>query len=86
MRDEIVRRQAQRRAFMRRLYARTEANVNEFVHAAELTDGLDITPAEIPAMISYLEEKEWIMVDDHRAGVLRITALGIDHVEALEDD
>lgn len=83
MRDDIARRRRERTAFMVRLYDRTGGDVAEFVSAFEVTDELGIAPAEAAKLVGYLEEKGWVKVDDHRSGVLRITAAGIDHVEGL---
>ena len=33
-------------------------------------------------IFEYLEEKGLVMVDDHRSGIIRITAAGVDEVEA----
>jgi predicted transcriptional regulator len=42
---------------------------------------MEITPEETRKILAYLEEKGYVLVDDHRAGVVRITAEGIDAVE-----
>ncbi|HET9986255.1 MAG TPA: hypothetical protein VFQ38_21835 [Longimicrobiales bacterium] len=83
MQEIIARRRRHRTDFMLRLYARTDASVAEFVSAFDIGEELGIEPAEVAKLVGYLEEKGWVMVDDHRSGLLRITAAGIDHVESL---
>ena len=54
----------------------------EFVSASEIAAALGIGGPELARMLAYLEERQWIAVDDHRAGIVRITAAGVDRVEA----
>lgn len=68
---------------MMRLYEIVDASVSTFVSAFDVAEPLGIEPAEIKRLIEYLEEKEYIHIDDYQRGVIRITAAGIDHVEAL---
>lgn len=81
MRERIERRRRERREFMVRLYQRTEASVSEFVPAYDLAADLGIERDELRRHLDYLAEKGWIMIDDHRGGIVRITARGIDRVE-----
>jgi len=78
----IQQRRERRRAFLRRLYEAVDGSVSEFVHAYELGADLGIEEAEVRMIFEYLEEKQFVMVDDHRAGVVRLTALGVDEVES----
>jgi hypothetical protein len=71
-----------RRDFLARLYDRVDGSISEFVNGYELGSGLGLEESEAGKIFEYLEEKGWVMVDDHRAGTIRMTALGIDEVEA----
>ncbi len=74
-------RRRRRHAFLEALYARTDGHVAEFALAHELARELDIEPPELERILAYLEERKWVVVDDHREGTLRITAEGVDRVE-----
>ena len=78
---EIRQRRQQRADFMNRLYQAVDGNVGEFVQGIELAADLPASAEEARRIIAYLEEKGWIKVDDHRNGVVRITAAGVDAVE-----
>lgn len=80
----MAERRARRAAFLRSLYDAVDANVSEFVNGFELAGGLGMERPETERVLGYLEEKGLIRVDDHREGILRITAAGIDAVEAPE--
>ena len=75
-------RRDQRTAFLRELYQRVDASVAVFVNGFEIGEELGIGRDEAGKLFDYFEEKGFIKVDDHRSGTLRITALGIDEVEA----
>ncbi len=74
-----------RRRFLEALYRQTDGHVAEFVSAHELAATLGIAEAELARIIAYLEERHWIAVDDHRAGIVRLTADGVDQVEGVAD-
>ena len=59
-----------------------DASVTTFVNGLEIADALGISREEALRIIEYLQEKQFIHIDDHKLGIIRITALGIDHVEA----
>jgi predicted transcriptional regulator len=82
MSDAIRRRREQRREFLRRLYDLVDGSVSEFVNAWELGATIELDEPEALKICEYLEEKGLIMIDDHRAGIVRITAAGVDAVEA----
>jgi hypothetical protein len=82
--SDIKRRRQHRLDFMSRLYETVDASVSTFVSAFEIGDALAIEPAETQRMIEYLKEKGYIHIDDHKLGIIRITAAGIDHVEARD--
>ena len=78
-------RREQRRQFIIALYEKVDASVSTFVSAFEIGGALGIDDDECKRMFEYFEEKGYLLVDDHRTGIVRITAGGIDHVEALAD-
>ena len=79
--DSTQRRQ-QRVDFMKRLYQNVDASVSEFVSAFEIGDELGIPAADCARLIEYLQEKQYIHIDDFRLGIIRLTAQGVDYVEA----
>jgi Mn-dependent DtxR family transcriptional regulator len=74
-------RRQRRSTLLHRIYEVADASVTEFVSAYELAAEQDVAQEEARKAIAYLEEKGYLLVDDHRAGVVRITAEGIDAVE-----
>lgn len=76
------RRRRQRREFLVGAYELADGSVSEFINGYELGASLDIAEDEARKIFDYLEEKGWVLVDDHRAGTLRLTAEGIDEVES----
>lgn len=66
---------------LRSIYETADASVTEFVSAYDLSGAQGLEQEEARKIIAYLEEKGFLLVDDHRAGVVRITAEGIDAVE-----
>jgi predicted ArsR family transcriptional regulator len=80
--EAIRERQKRRQAFMRRLYETVDGSVSEFVQGFELAAELGADGEEARRILAYLEEKGLIKVDDHRNGVIRITAAGVDEVES----
>lgn len=81
MSDDMRIRRQRRSELLKAIYKTADASVTEFVSAHDLIEALDISPEESRKIIAYLEEKGYLLVDDHRAGVVRITAEGIDAVE-----
>ncbi len=82
MSADFSERRRRRHVFLAALYARTDGHVAEFVSAPEVAVELGLEAPELERIIAYLEERQWIAVDDHRAGIVRITAAGVDRVEA----
>ena len=82
MNDPIQQRRERRRDFLHQLYLRVDGSISEFVPAYELGAELGIEEAEVRKIFEYLEEKKLVMVDDHRAGIVRLTAAGVDEVES----
>ncbi len=81
MNDEMRTRRDRRGALLKSIYDAADASVTEFVSAYDLAAAQGVEQEEARKAIAYLEEKGFLMVDDHRAGVVRITAGGIDAVE-----
>jgi RIO-like serine/threonine protein kinase len=81
MSDELRARHARRMAFLRALYDRVDSSVSEFVSAFEIAEASAIERAECTRVVEYLAEKGLILVDDHRAGTIRLTAEGVDRIE-----
>jgi hypothetical protein len=81
MREEIERRRRQRAQFLMRLYDVVDANVSTFVSAWEIAASIEMGEDEARHVIDYYDEKGFLFVDDHRAGTVRLTAAGVDHVE-----
>lgn len=81
MSEAIRKRREARREFLRRLYIRVNGSVSEFVGGYEIGEELALDAAESRRIIEYLEEKQLVMVDDHRTGIIRLTATGVDVVE-----
>lgn len=71
-----------RTAFIVRLYEIVDASVSEFVNAFDIAASIGMEETEARRVIEYFEEKGYLKVDDHRSGIVRITATGIDHVES----
>jgi CRP-like cAMP-binding protein len=78
---EIARRRQNRADLLVRLYEIVDASVTTFVNGLEIAEALGIDREEATRIIEYLQEKQFIHIDDHKLGIIRITALGIDHVE-----
>ncbi|HSJ06039.1 MAG TPA: hypothetical protein VK936_05005 [Longimicrobiales bacterium] len=81
MNDDMQRRRHLRRELLRQLYRRVDGSVSEFVNAFDIGRDLGIDESETRRIFEYLEEKGFVMVDDHRGGIIRLRAAGIDEVE-----
>jgi hypothetical protein len=82
MSEKLRKRREHRRELLRRIYEAADGSVSEFVDAHEIGRALGLEDAESRRIFEYLEEKGWLLVDDHRAGIVRLTAAGVDAVEA----
>ena len=80
--DQARARRQRRTEFLRVLYEDVNASVNEFVDGIAIGSRVGADAEEARRIIAYFEEKGALMVDDHKTGVIRITATGIDLVEA----
>ena len=81
MRDDIKDRRQKRADFLQQLYEMVDASVSTFVSAFEIAEQIGVSAEEAIRIIEYLEEKQLLHIDDHKLGIVRITAGGIDHVE-----
>ena len=81
MADDMRKRREARSMLLRAIYDTAEGSVTEFVSAHELAAAQGVAQAETGRILAYLEEKGFLLVDDHRAGIVRITAEGVDAVE-----
>jgi hypothetical protein len=79
--DRIKARRERRQLFLRTLYEEIDGSVSEFVDGLEIAHRLGADAEEGRRIIAYLEEKGLIKVDDHKTGIVRITAGGVDAVE-----
>ena len=79
--DRIKTRRERRREFLRTLYEEIDGSVNEFVDGLEIGMRLGADEAEARRIIAYFEEKGLLKVDDHKTGIIRLTADGVDAVE-----
>lgn len=78
---DLKARKQRRLDFLRALYETVDGDVNEFVHGFEIASAVGADDTEAKRIMAYFEEKSFIVIDDHKAGVIRITADGIDSVE-----
>lgn len=85
----MARRRRQRREFLVGAYELADGSISEFINGYDLGSSMGMAEVEARKIFEYLEEKGWVLVDDHRVGTLRLTAAGIDEVESRaqgEDD
>lgn len=83
--NDYARRRQNRTLFMQRLYDEVDGSVSTFVNAFELGEAVNIAADEVTRVIEYLEEKRLLAIDDHRLGIIRITARGVDYVETRSE-
>jgi CTP-dependent riboflavin kinase len=90
MSDEIRARRENRRRFLEHLYRCSEEQSTEYQDGYEVADELEISRQDADRIVRYLEDKGFVTKTGRTGLVLRITADGIDHVEAAaterEDD
>ena len=77
MNEPMRRRREHRREFLRRLYELVDGSVSQFVPASTIGEQMGLDDGETRRIFEYLEEKLFVMVDDHRGGIIRITAAGV---------
>ena len=81
MSQDLRARNARRQIYLRALYQRVDSSVADFVDGLELGQSMGMDRAETQRVLAYLAEKGLIKVDNFQAGVVRLTASGVDHVE-----
>ena len=81
MKEDIAQRRQKRTDFLVLLYEMVDASVSTFVNAFEIGEQVGAAREETTKIIEYLQEKQLLHIDDHKQGIIRITAAGIDHVE-----
>jgi hypothetical protein len=59
-----------------------DGSVTDFVDGIQIGTRVGADTDEARRMITYFEEKGLVLVDDHKTGVIRITAAGVDVVES----
>lgn len=82
MSDEIRGRRENRRRFLEHLYRSSEEESTEYQDAYEVADALEISRQDAERIVRYLEDHGFVTKTGRTGLVLRITAQGIDHVEA----
>lgn len=82
MNDPLRERQQRRTAFLRALYDLVDSSVTTFVSGFEVAGSVGADRAEARRIIEYFAEKQLIKVDDYASGMVRLTASGVDAVEA----
>ncbi len=82
MSEDFSERRRRRLELLNAIYRHTDGHVAEFVSASALAEVLGIAAPELERILAYLEERKWIVVDDHREGIVRLTADGVDRVES----
>ena len=82
MSDEIRRRRENRRRFLEHLYRCSEEQSTEYQDAYEVAEDLEIGRQDAERIVRYLEDHGFVTKTGRTGLVLRITAHGIDHVEA----
>jgi CTP-dependent riboflavin kinase len=82
MSDEIRRRRENRRRFLEHLYRCSEEESTEYQDGYDVAEALDIGRQDAERIVRYLEDHGFVTKTGRTGLVLRITAQGIDHVEA----
>lgn len=82
MSDEIRRRRENRRRYLEHLYRCSEEQSTEYQDGYEVADELGIGRQDADRIVRYLEDHGFVTKTGRTGLVLRITAQGIDHVEA----
>ena len=80
--DEISRRREVRRRFLRTLYDHSEAGESEYQDGYELAAELGISRQDAERVVRYHEDHGFVRKSGSHGLTVRITAQGIDHVEA----
>ena len=84
MRDdaEVQRRRELRRRFLETLYAQSEEGASEYLDGYELAAELGVSRQDAERIVRYHEDHGFVRKSGSHGLTVRITAQGIDHVEA----
>lgn len=86
MSDAIRARREKRRRFLEHLYRCSEEESTEYRDGYEVADDLEISRQDAERIVRYLEDHGFVLKTGRTGLVLRITAAGIDHVEAAAQE
>lgn len=81
MNEEISARRARRADFLARVYTRAGSDVRVFVDGFEIAEAMGMGHEEAMRIIAYFVDQGRLCVDEHRSGLVRLTAAGVDHAE-----
>jgi CTP-dependent riboflavin kinase len=84
--DVVRARRENRRRFLDYLYRCSEEESTEYRDGYEVADELGISRQDAERIVRYLEDHGFVMKTGRTGLVLRITAAGIDHVEASAEE
>ena len=84
MNDEVRRRRELRRRFLETLYEHSERGESEYQDGYELAAELGIGRQDAERIVRYHEDHGFLRKSGSHGLTVRITAQGIDHVEAEE--
>lgn len=84
--DDVRRRRELRRRFLEVLYERSEAGESEYQDGYELGAELGMSRQDAERVVRYHEDHGFVRKSGSHGLTVRITAQGIDHVEAEAED
>ncbi|HEX8904551.1 MAG TPA: hypothetical protein VF771_06900 [Longimicrobiaceae bacterium] len=82
MSDEVRRRRELRRRFLETLYEQSERGESEYLDGYEMAAGLGLSRQDAERIVRYHEDHGFVRKSGSHGLTVRITAQGIDHVEA----
>jgi CTP-dependent riboflavin kinase len=85
MADEVRKRRELRRRFLELLYEHSEEGASEYQDGYELAAELGLSRADAERVVRYHEDHGYVRKSGSHGLTVRITAQGIDHVEAEID-
>jgi DNA-binding MarR family transcriptional regulator len=85
VREAIAARRASRHRFLRELYRASEEELTEYLDGYDIAEALGLERADAERIVRYLEDHGHL-AKSGTGMVVRITARGIDHVEASAED
>jgi CTP-dependent riboflavin kinase len=80
--DEVRRRREARRRFLEALYDTSERGESEYQDGYEIAAGLGVSRQDAERIVRYHEDHGHVRKSGSHGLTVRITAQGIDHVEA----